>query len=115
MNPWITHPHLQCTYVECCTRSSTTDHLKENPNKYAAIKRSSNFAISVVKIQVQRLYSALMALMSRDGNGSSSNKIFRAVDNSKKKLNPLSFYGRDLILVWNLRKIFALYDPLNSV
>ncbi|GIX87247.1 hypothetical protein CDAR_503631 [Caerostris darwini] len=51
----------------------------------------------VVKIQVQRLYSALMASMLRDGNGSRGNKIFRALDNSEKKLNPLSFYGRYLI------------------
>ncbi|GIX87239.1 hypothetical protein CDAR_503601 [Caerostris darwini] len=38
-----------------------------------------------------------MALMLRDGNGSRGNKIFRALDNSEKKLNPLSFYGRNLI------------------
>ncbi|GIX70809.1 hypothetical protein CEXT_56201 [Caerostris extrusa] len=38
-----------------------------------------------------------MALMLRDGNGSRGNKIFRALVNSEKKLNPLSFYGRDLI------------------
>ncbi|GIX87245.1 hypothetical protein CDAR_503621 [Caerostris darwini] len=36
-----------------------------------------------------------MALMLRDGNGSRGNKIFRALDNSENKLNPLSFYGRD--------------------
>ncbi|GIX70804.1 hypothetical protein CEXT_56181 [Caerostris extrusa] len=47
--------------------------------------------------------------MLRDGNGSRGNKIFIALDNSQKKLNPLSFYERDLIFDLNIREGYLHY------